>query len=28
LKEVDGLGTAEEVFERIDKILASLDKSK
>ncbi|HSE84267.1 MAG TPA: adenylate kinase [Thermodesulfobacteriota bacterium] len=28
LKEVDGLGTVDEVFERIDKILANLDRDR
>lgn len=28
LDEVDGLGTVDEVFERIDKILANLDKGR
>jgi adenylate kinase len=28
LKEVDGLGTVDEVFERIDKILTNLDKGR
>lgn len=28
LKEVDGIGTVDEVFERIDKILKGLDKNR